>query len=129
MDTRTKILDWTRAREVIGTGAANGAAPTVVTGHFDPLLAQHVTRLAEIASEAGAVVVVVTDPERPLLTAGARAELVAALQDVAFVTLCCPATEEFLRSLPPDMVIREETADAGLAADFAAHVRKRQAAV
>ena len=123
VDTRTKILDWPQARDLIQETS------TIVTGHFDPLLAAHVKRLAEIAAGTGPVVVIITNPERPLLPARARAELVAALEVVEFVTMASSATELFLDSFPTDSLIREETADAGRAADFATHVRNRQAAV
>lgn len=58
-----------------------------MSGYFDPLLAEHVERIAR-AREAGlALVVEVTNPPRPLLEQRARAELVAALSTVDFVVL------------------------------------------
>ncbi len=129
MDTRSKILDWPRARQLVRQRLDSNAAPIVVTGHFDPMLAPHANRLAEIASQARGVVVIVTDPERPLLPADARAELVAALEAVEAVTLAAPDTEQFLQSLPVANVIREEASDASRALAFAQHVRGRQAAV
>ncbi len=65
----------------------NGGRAAWVSGHFDPLLAEHVAKL-EQAREAGRPLVVeVTNPEHPLLAQRARAELVAALGMVDFVVL------------------------------------------
>jgi bifunctional ADP-heptose synthase (sugar kinase/adenylyltransferase) len=58
-----------------------------ISGHFDPLLAQHVRRLREVATSGHTLVVVVTNPAQPLLAQRARAELVAALSMVAYVVL------------------------------------------
>jgi hypothetical protein len=56
-----------------------------VIGHFDPLLAAHARRLQELAVPGTILVVAVSDPPDPLLPAGARAELVAALAAVDYV--------------------------------------------
>jgi len=62
--------------------------PVVWTsGHFDPLLAEHVRMLERNVEPGKALVVEVTSPERPLLPARARAELVAALGIVELVVL------------------------------------------
>jgi len=58
-----------------------------VTGHFDPLLAEHVGRLGEHVAPGRLLVVEVTNPDRPLLPQRARAELVAALTMVDYVVL------------------------------------------
>ncbi len=57
------------------------------SGHFDPLLAEHVQLLRDTAEPGKALVVEITNPERPLLSARARAELVAALSIVDMVVL------------------------------------------
>jgi len=64
-----------------------------VSGHFDPLLAEHVRRLRQYDSLNEILVVEVTNPERPLLPQQARAELVAALSMVDFVVLSNRQTE------------------------------------
>lgn len=56
-----------------------------ISGHFDPLLAEHVRRLRQARESSGLLVVEITNPERPLLTQRARAELVAALSMVDYV--------------------------------------------
>lgn len=58
-----------------------------VTGHFDPLLAEHVRRLAQSRKPGQLLVVQVTNPPHPLLAQRARAELVAALAMVDYVVL------------------------------------------
>ena len=60
-----------------------------VSGHFDPLLAEHVRRLAQDQGRdpERLLVVEVTNPAQPLLGQRARAELVAALSMVDYVVL------------------------------------------
>ncbi len=58
-----------------------------VSGHFDPMLAEHVRRLAKAREPGRLLVVEVTNPAQPLLGQRARAELVAALSMVDFVVL------------------------------------------
>ena len=65
----------------------NGAPAGWVSGHFDPLLAEHVDRIEESREPGRPLVVEVTNPEHPLLAQRARAELVAALAMVDFVVL------------------------------------------
>lgn len=126
MDTRSKILDWPAAEQRIRNALRGSSPRPVITGHFDPLLAAHVARLHEIAGDRHRLLVIVTDPPRPLLPAQARAELVAALGVVEFVALA-PASglDELLASAPEGAVVREESADSLRAAEFAARVRER----
>ena len=56
-----------------------------VSGHFDPLLAEHVRRLQQAREPDQPLVVEITNPPQPLLSQRARAELVAALSIVDFV--------------------------------------------
>ena len=58
-----------------------------VSGRFDPLLAEHIARLAQAREPDRPLVVEVTNPGQPLLAQRARAELVAALSMVDFVVL------------------------------------------
>jgi bifunctional ADP-heptose synthase (sugar kinase/adenylyltransferase) len=82
LDTRTKIVPLHEIEERL-----QGRAATRVSGHFDPLLTEHVGRLAAAREPGRLLVVEVTHPARPLLTQRARAELVAALSIVDFVVL------------------------------------------
>jgi bifunctional ADP-heptose synthase (sugar kinase/adenylyltransferase) len=58
-----------------------------ISGHFDPLLAEHVRLLARSHAPGQVLVVEVTDGPKPLLARRARAELVAALSMVDYVVL------------------------------------------
>lgn len=58
-----------------------------MTGHFDPLLAEHVRSLREHKTAGRPLIVEVTNPPKPLLHQRARAELVAALAEVDYVVL------------------------------------------
>ena len=82
LDTRTKIVPLHELPERLQSRAAS-----YLSGHFDPLLAEHVRRLAERKEPGKLLVVEVTDPPQPLLAQRARAELVAALAMVDYVVL------------------------------------------
>jgi glycerol-3-phosphate cytidylyltransferase-like family protein len=98
LDTRQKILD--------------GEA-VLVTGHFDPLTAEHARRLELLKQPGRALVVVITSPEQPILPARARAELVAGLAAVDRVFI---ASE----------IAHEEAADLERTRELIQHVRTRQ---
>jgi len=83
-----------------------------VSGYFDPLLAEHVKRLRELAKPGRLLVVEVANPEAPLLPQRARAELVAALAMVDYVVLGNGEPSK-------------ETVDAGMKATFIEHVLRR----
>jgi bifunctional ADP-heptose synthase (sugar kinase/adenylyltransferase) len=110
LDTRSKILTLEEVRARLGNQPARW-----VSGHFDPLLAEHVARLGECVEAGRALVVEVTNPEQPLLTQRARAELVAALAMVDYVV---PANGEPARGGVNDADIRER---------FIEHVLRRHA--
>lgn len=74
MDTRSKIVD------TIPPDCE------IVEGFFDPLLATHANQLKAI-EKTRPLAVVVQDPQQPLLSARARAELVAGLSCVDYVTI------------------------------------------
>jgi glycerol-3-phosphate cytidylyltransferase-like family protein len=87
LDTRTKIVP----RQDIEKQLPGGCA-VWVSGHFDPLLAEHVRKLARVREPGRPLVVEVTNPmpgshPQALLAQRARAELVAALSMVDFVVL------------------------------------------
>jgi len=79
MDTRTKIIDATQARLLAAQGA------TVVSGYFDPLIASHAERLTELKRERAPLLLLISTPADAILTARARAELVAGLAVVDYV--------------------------------------------
>lgn len=123
MDTRAKIIERAAAERI----ASGGARLTVVIGYFDPLTAAHAARLAEIAVSAEALLVVVRTPERPLLPARARAELVAALSAVQHVVVE-EGDAAWIAQLPSAQLVREEVADARRTRDLVVRVHQRQAA-
>lgn len=114
------------ALEIARTMQVSGMPVTVVSGYFDPLLAGHARRLAEIAAPGGFLMAVVTEPERPILPARARAELVAALAVVDYV-VSAEDGAELLAQLPADRVFREEAADLRRAQELVARVHQRGA--
>jgi len=79
MDTRAKIIDAVRARLLAAQGA------TVVSGYFDPLVASHAERLAELKRERVPLLVLIATPDDAILPARARAELAAGLAVVDYV--------------------------------------------
>jgi bifunctional ADP-heptose synthase (sugar kinase/adenylyltransferase) len=109
MDTRGKIVGSAEAAR----RAAEGA--TVVSGYFDPLVASHARRLAEL--KRGTLIVAIENPKRPILTARARAELVASLRAVDYVV-------EERGGLRVDVRLEDE--DARRFDELVAHVRLRQ---
>ncbi len=120
MDTRNKIL----AADAAHALAVRGNLPRAVAlvGPFDVLVAPYLRRLREIrnAHPEGTLVVVLTEPERPILDLEARAELVAALAGVDFVVLPDEgAWEKAVASFAPVAVYREQET----------HARERQVLV
>lgn len=124
MDTRTKILTPAGAAKA----ARNFGGPLrLLTGYFDPLLAGHARRIAELKAGGGALFVAIEEPPEPLLPGRARAELVAALGAVDCVILPEDGpSDAWLRSFPAETVLREEEADARRTEEFVRHVRSRQ---
>jgi bifunctional ADP-heptose synthase (sugar kinase/adenylyltransferase) len=95
-------------------------------GYFDPLLAAHARRLREIAGPASVVFAAIREPERPILPARARAELVAALAAIDCVILAeTPASENVAAGLEPDEVFLDEKADERRTRDLILHVQRR----
>ena len=82
LDTRTKIVPLDGIEEQL-----QGREATWITGHFDPLLSEHVRRLTKTLEPGRLLVVEVANPAQPLLGQRARAELVAALSVVDFVVM------------------------------------------
>ena len=110
------------AREAV----RKGSQLWVVTGFFDPLLAEHACRLGEIAGRDHVLMVIVAAPPDPVLPPRARAEMVAALGAVDYAVL--PengALEDLLKQLPAHEIAREENADRERKRDFIRHVRSR----
>jgi len=111
VDTREKIIDGTEAARVAASGA------TVVSGYFDPLLAAHAARLAESKPEGAKLLVLIATPDNAILPAAARAELVAGLRCVDYVS-------ELSDGLQPQIHLEQE--DTERFAALLDHVRARQ---
>lgn len=124
MDTRRKILTAEQAVAAARQARAGGARVTLVSGHFDPLLPANARRLGELAEPEGWLLVVITDPAKPILPAQARAELVAALRGVDGVVVGAGAAS----GIPAHRVFHEESEDVRRAEEFVAHVRARMSA-
>jgi hypothetical protein len=109
VDTRAKICGMEEALRRV-------AAPVLVVGRFDPLLAAHGRRLEEIAAaapERQLIAVVEPDDAGTLLPAQARAELLAGLLVVAAVAIrrdgdALPAGVPAITEIEADERRREE---------------------
>ncbi|HYZ83579.1 MAG TPA: hypothetical protein VE621_04230 [Bryobacteraceae bacterium] len=120
MDTRSKILS---------VPAPDAGIRAVVVGYFDPVTSANALRLKQLAEQYGNLLVIVTDPEDPILPLRARLELVAALRPVTEVVGVAPdELEDALESLEGVEVIREEAEDTRRTQDFIRHLQERQAA-
>lgn len=111
VDTRTKIVPVAEARRIAEHGAM------VVSGYFDPLLAAHARRLAELKLHGSTLLVLIADPKNPILPARARAELVAGLAIVDYVA-------ESSDGLPAHFRLEHE--HEGLLDELIEHVHARQ---
>jgi bifunctional ADP-heptose synthase (sugar kinase/adenylyltransferase) len=111
LDTRSKIVPLDQIR-ILQDRTARW-----ISGHFDPLLAEHVGRLRRAREPGSLLVVEVTNPARPLLSQRARAELVAALAMVDYVVLSNVEPDTGLPAGPP--------LDADLSQRFIDHVLER----
>jgi hypothetical protein len=119
MDTRTKIL----------RPEAAPRACIVVTGAFDPVLADDARELAEIRANHPdrPLLVVVLPLPGELLPGRARAELVAALRMVDYVVSAPDAvTDALLATLEPAHLVRLEEAQAARKRQLMDHVHRRQ---
>ena len=107
-----KVLTRERLAEAVQRERAAGRTIAFANGCFDLLHAGHVRYLQAAAAEADRLIVAVNDdvaagakgPGRPILTADVRAELVASLRGVDYVTVFSePTVTELLLLLRPDV--------------------------
>ena len=107
-----KILTRERLLEAVAADRRAGCTIAFANGMFDLLHVGHVRYLRAAAAEASRLVVAVNDdataakkgPGRPILPAAVRAELVAAVRGVSYVTIFPEATvAELLKLLEPDV--------------------------
>ena len=114
MDTRSKIIDAGQAARIAESGA------TVVSGYFDPMVASHAERLAALKPAGQLLLILITTPPDPILSARARAELVAGLAVVDYV---CDAPD----GVPPHISLDREHAERLTQLIGQVHARQRAA--
>jgi rfaE bifunctional protein nucleotidyltransferase chain/domain len=107
-----KILTRPQLAEAVAADRRAGRTIAFANGCFDLLHVGHVRYLRAAAGEADRLVVAVNDDAaagakgsgRPILTAAVRAELVAAIRGVSYVTIFSePTVTELLMLLRPDV--------------------------
>ena len=113
LDTRKKILSRESLVEILNTRRRIGDRIVLANGCFDLLHAGHVRYLEGARREGNILVVAVNSDSsvralkgsgRPILPQDARAELVAALRAVDYVTIFDEANvEALLKTLRPDV--------------------------
>lgn len=107
-----KILSREQLLEAVARDRRAGRTIALANGIFDLLHVGHTRYLQAAAAEADRLVVAVNDdgtaaakgPGRPILPAAVRAELVAAVRGVSYVTIFAePTVTELLELLRPDV--------------------------
>ena len=109
---RNRILTRAQLAEAVAADRRAGLTVAFANGCFDLLHVGHVRYLQAAASEADRLIVAVNDdraagakgPGRPILPAEIRAELVAAIRGVTYVTIFSePTVTELLLLVKPDV--------------------------
>ena len=107
-----KVVTRERLTELVRADRRAGRTIALANGCFDLLHAGHIRYLQAAAAEADRLVVAVNDdavaaskgPGRPILKAADRAELVAALRGVDYITIFPePTVTPLLELLRPDV--------------------------
>jgi glycerol-3-phosphate cytidylyltransferase-like family protein len=127
VDTRNKILNHDVALRVARQIRNSEGRLRVVTGYFDPVVAAHARRLAELATANTTLMAVVVSHPNCLMDDRSRAEMLAALRVVDYVVL--PGNlgiSELLDRMEPDALCREEEADERRTAELTSRIRERQ---
>ena len=116
LDTRAKILSRKSLAEILKAHCRKAERIVLANGCFDLLHAGHVRYLEGARREGDILVVAVNSdsseralkgPGRPILPQDARAELVAALRAVDYVTIFDePNVEALLEALRPDVHVK-----------------------
>jgi hypothetical protein len=127
MDTRAKILTAGEALGLAGDLHARRQPFALVRGYFDVLQPSLVRQLAQHRSENAAepIFALVLNPPAPLLSAGARAELAAALRVIDYVIPWDGDADQLAASLAPQTCISEEAAHAESTERLIQHVWER----
>jgi bifunctional ADP-heptose synthase (sugar kinase/adenylyltransferase) len=115
VDTRTKVISNDAASKV--------ADAVIVSGFFDPITVAHADRLKTLRKDGRPLLVLIATPANPILPGAARANLVAGLACVDYVTEIGGAYPEGL--MPQTQL---ETEDAARLEQLIEHVQARQQA-
>ncbi len=123
MDTREKIVPLQRVAACLETGQW-----LAVVGLFDPLTALQASRLADLHAQGGRkILVLILDTGNTLLTAAARAALIAALRHVHLVAIAPP---ELWRSAIPHNsdveIVDDPEGECARSAEFVQFILHRQ---
>jgi hypothetical protein len=102
VDTREKIVPLAELRQRMAAGKWQAVA-----GLFDPLTAALAERLTAIGNNGGEVAAIVLDEPGTLLTAEARAALVAGLRQVRLVSVA--RQEEWRHAVGSAKIVEEPT--------------------
>jgi hypothetical protein len=121
VDTRTKIVPYGDVPSLIGLDEW-----TAAVGRFDPLTATQASRLAEFSRSGRKLLVIVLDEEGTLLTAEARAALVAGLREVDAVTVAKADHVSSLSRCPQLTVMLDPEGEKLRTAEFVNFVLRRQ---
>src|SRR5262245_51014185 len=113
MNNDKTVLDREELKKRVAAARAHGARIVFANGCFDVLHVGHIRYLAGARALGDVLVVGINSDEqvaiqkgdgRPLLPASQRAEIVAALESVTFVTIFDePSVEQLLLALKPDV--------------------------
>jgi rfaE bifunctional protein nucleotidyltransferase chain/domain len=107
-----RVVSRERLAGIVESWRRDGLTVAFANGCFDLLHAGHIRYLQAAAAEADRLIVAINDdasaggkgPGRPILTAADRAELVAALRGVDYVTIFSePTVAALLTLLRPDV--------------------------
>ncbi len=129
MDTRRKIVSAAEAVEAARRRRREGGKVAVETGSFDVLQAAHARELAEACGGGDPLLVaVIIQPAEPVLSARARAEMVAGLAVVDYVVIAedRAGLERFLAEIAVDRAVRNETVHSRRIRQLIQHVQGRQ---
>ncbi len=106
------ILDRTAVAAAAAAARERGSSVILANGCFDLIHAGHIRYLAGAKQLGGTLIVAINSdeqvrglkgPGRPYITASERAEIIAALRFVDFVTVFDePTVEELIRAIRPD---------------------------
>jgi hypothetical protein len=122
LDTREKIVELSEAAKQFSTGEW-----MIVPGLFDPLTATQAKRLDAFTENGRKLAAIVLDNEQTLLSARARAALVAGLRSVNLVVIADPREwPAMLPASPHIRVVEDQQSEAARSAEFVQFVIGRQ---